>query len=68
MGTVSASLAGISVAYALGVGLVCATCYGGIAPKAADPANVRNHWRGHLQLAATMLGVGVVGQIAARIV
>ena len=54
-------LAGIGFVYALGLGLVCAVCGGGSDSTFCDSANARNHWRGHLQVAATMMIVGAVG-------
>ncbi len=54
-------LAGIGVVYAGGVGLVCAACAGGNGPTFCDSANVRNHWRGHLQIAAVVVVIGLVG-------
>lgn len=55
-------LAGIGVAYALGVGLICAF-YGGTEPTFSDPTNVRNHWRGHLQVAAVLVVLGLLGGV-----
>ena len=54
-------LAGIGVVYAAGVGLICAADPGGVRPTFTDPANIRNHWRGHLQIAAVVILVGLVG-------
>ena len=54
-------LAGLGVVYAAGVGLVCAVDPGGVRPKFSDSANIRNHWRGHLQIAAAVIVVGLVG-------
>ena len=56
-----ADLAGIGVVYAAGVGLVCAASPGGVRPTFGDSANMRNHWRGHLQIAAAVTLVGLVG-------
>lgn len=58
------ALVGIGVAYAGGVGLVCAACAGGDRPTICDSANIRNHWRGHLQVAAGITVVGIVGAVA----
>lgn len=55
------ALAGVGVIYALDVGLICAVVPGGTKPTFADSANIRNHWRGHLQVAAAMIVVGSVG-------
>lgn len=54
-------MAGIGLVYGLGVGLICAVCSGGTRPSACDPANIRNHWRGHLQVAAAIILTGIVG-------
>lgn len=54
-------LAGIGVVYAAGVGLICAAAPGGVRPTFSDPANIRNHWRGHVQIAAVVILVGLVG-------
>ncbi len=54
-------LVGIGLVYAAGVGLVCAAEPGGVRPRLSDPANIRNHWRGHLQVAAVVILVGLVG-------
>lgn len=56
-----ADLAGIGLMYAAGVGLICAAERGGVRPRFSDPANIRNHWRGHLQIAAGLILFGLVG-------
>lgn len=60
-------LAGIGLAYGVGIGLICAVCPGGTGPTFCDPANVRNHWRGHLQVAAAIVLLGAVGAGASAV-
>lgn len=49
--------------YGCGVGLVCAVCAGGTERTFCDSINVRNHWRGHLQVAAATFVIGMLGQV-----
>ena len=54
-------LIGIGLVYGIGVGLICAVCRNGTTPNFCDPANVRNHWRGHVKAAGVIVFVGLVG-------
>jgi hypothetical protein len=61
-------LSGFAFVYGCGVGLICAACAGGIDPTFCDPMNARNHWRGHLQVAAAAFVIGVLGQVVRSVV
>ncbi len=63
MESVFITLTGLAFVYGCGVGLVCAVCAGGQSRTFCDSMNVRNHWRGHLQVASMLLVIGVLGQI-----
>lgn len=56
-------LIGIGFVYAGAIGLICAVCAGGTRPTFCDSANIRNHWRGHLQAAATVSAIGLIGTV-----
>jgi hypothetical protein len=60
-------LFGIGFVYGLGIGLICAVCAGGTEPTLSDPMNARNHWRGHLQIAAAIMGIATIGGIVSAI-
>ena len=57
------ALIGLGFVWAAAVGLICAVCVGGTSPTFCDSLNARNHWRGHLQGAAALMIVGIIGTI-----
>lgn len=60
-------LIGVGFVYATATGLICAVCAGGTKPTFCDSANVRNHWRGHLQAAVALSAIGLVGTLITKI-
>jgi len=60
-------LFGIGLVYALGVGTICAFSQGGTEPTFRDPMNARNHWRGHLQIAAVVMLFAALGGVVSAL-